>query len=106
GMGETGTGGSRLYLKSSGQRALRAEEGLELFEWALGAAVHEGRSQVLVLVGERSRMTALLEPNEHGARGPHELHKAAGLHELTHGDGHDLSERDGYDLSERDGYDL
>ncbi len=38
--------------------------GLELFERALSAAVQEGRSQMLVLVGEPSRMAALLAPND------------------------------------------
>ncbi|MGG1948354.1 amino acid adenylation domain-containing protein [Trinickia sp. NRRL B-1857] len=49
-------GATRLYLESSGQRALAAPEGLDVFERALSAQ----SVQYLVMSGRRSRIHAML----------------------------------------------
>ena len=48
----------RLYLRSSGQRALRTREGLEIFERILG----QGKTQQLVLAGQPERVLHFLTP--------------------------------------------
>jgi acyl transferase domain-containing protein/aryl carrier-like protein/SAM-dependent methyltransferase len=48
----------RLYLQSSGQRALRTPEGLEVFERLLA----QGNSQPLVLVGQPDKIRRFLAP--------------------------------------------
>ena len=59
GMGFRGnTPAEHLYLKSSGQRALRAQEGLEIFERILS----QDNTQHLVLVGQPERVRRFLAP--------------------------------------------
>jgi polyketide synthase PksN len=56
GMGVGGSEQTRMYLKSSGQRALSSSEGIELFERLLGQAA----AQHLVLAGQPSRVHRFL----------------------------------------------
>ncbi|SEO30833.1 beta-ketoacyl reductase, partial [Bradyrhizobium sp. OK095] len=56
GMGMVDAASTRMYLKSSGQRALGSQEGVELFERLLGQAC----TQHLVLVGDRQRVHRFL----------------------------------------------
>ena len=56
GMGVGGSQATRLYLKSSGQRALASSEGVEVFERLLGQVA----AQHLVLAGQPSRVYRFL----------------------------------------------
>ena len=61
GMGFRGnTQAESFYLKSSGQRALRAQEGLDLFEKIL----RQDNTQHLVLVGQPERVRRFLAPKD------------------------------------------
>jgi 3-oxoacyl-(acyl-carrier-protein) synthase/NAD(P)-dependent dehydrogenase (short-subunit alcohol dehydrogenase family)/acyl carrier protein len=62
GMGVGGSEQTRMYLKSSGQRALTSVEGIEVFERLLG----QSAAQHLVLAGQISRVHRFLGlgPNE------------------------------------------
>ncbi|SOD64275.1 rhizoxin biosynthesis, polyketide synthase RhiE [Streptomyces zhaozhouensis] len=64
GMNLAGDDSTRLYLKSSGQRALETEEGLALFDRLLA----EGAAQRLVMAGDPERIRRLLRVE--GADGP------------------------------------
>ena len=56
GMGVGGSEQTRMYLKSSGQRALGSSEGVEMFERLLG----QSATQHLVLAGQVSRVNRFL----------------------------------------------
>ena len=56
GMGVGGSEQTRMYLKSSGQRALTSSEGIEMFERLLGQTA----AQHLVLAGQASRVHRFL----------------------------------------------
>ena len=56
GMGLPDEDNTRMYLKSSGQRALETEEGLQVFNCLLS----QKNIQHLVLVGQRSRINSFL----------------------------------------------
>ncbi len=56
GMGVGGSEQTRMYLKSSGQRALTSTEGIEMFERLLG----QSAAQHLVLAGQASRVHRFL----------------------------------------------
>ena len=55
-MGVGGSEQTRMYLKSSGQRALTSSEGIAMFERLLGQAA----AQHLVLAGQASRVHRFL----------------------------------------------
>lgn len=56
GMGFTDASHAEMYLKSSGQRILEAQEGIEIFEEVLS----QGHTQCLVVSGQRSRVYRFL----------------------------------------------
>ncbi|GAA0835806.1 hypothetical protein GCM10008915_22900 [Bifidobacterium pullorum subsp. gallinarum] len=63
GMGFQDKANTELYLKSSGQRFLETEEGLQIFERILS----NSHSQHLILVGQRSRVHRFLGLADRGA---------------------------------------
>jgi acyl transferase domain-containing protein/acyl carrier protein len=60
GMAAIADEATRLYLRSTAQRAVQNEDGIELFEQLLARREIDGISHALVMIGERSRLYQIL----------------------------------------------
>ncbi|MGH8260316.1 MAG: beta-ketoacyl reductase, partial [Steroidobacteraceae bacterium] len=60
GMAFDDEGAARLYLKATGQRAMRASEGIDLMERALALHGTTGATHALVVAGQRDRVHRML----------------------------------------------